>query len=43
MRKSHIGVYKYWLGGAAQENKCTIYILIVFDGTIFREVFPLVS
>lgn len=28
-------------GGAAQEHKCRIYILIVSDGTIFREAFPL--
>lgn len=42
-RKCHIDVYKYTLGGAGEENKCTIYILIVFYGAIFREVFPIVS
>lgn len=36
------GGYKYERGGAAQEHKRTIYILIVFDGTIFRQEFPLV-
>lgn len=41
-RKCHIDVYKYTLGGAGEENKCTIYILIVFYGAIFREVFPIV-
>lgn len=41
-RKCHIDVYKYTLGGAGEKNKCTIYILIVFYGAIFREVFPIV-
>lgn len=43
IRKCHIEVYKYILGGAGEENKCTIYILIVFYGAIFGEVFPIVS
>lgn len=43
LKKCHLGVYKYSLGGAGEENKCTIYILIVFYGAIFRKVFPIVS
>lgn len=39
----HIDVYKYALGGAGEESKCAIYILILFYGAIFRKVFPIVS
>lgn len=42
-RKCHKDAYKYTIGGAGEENKCTIYILIVFNGVIFRKVFPIVS
>lgn len=42
-QEMYIDVYKYTLGGGGQENKYTIYILIVFYGAIFRMVFPLVS
>lgn len=42
-RKCNIDVYKCTVGGAGEENKFTIYILIVFYGAIFREVFPIVS
>lgn len=39
----HIDVYKYALGGAGEESKCAIYILILFYGAIFRKVFSIVS
>lgn len=41
-RKRQTAVYKYTLGGAGEENKCTFYILIVFYGAIFGEEFPIV-
>lgn len=43
MEICHVDVYKYCLGGAGEGKKCTIYILIVFYGAIFRKVFPIVS